>query len=57
MTGKEFVGDTLKASEILQTTFKGVPHFFADNNLITTLCSVHDQLHQSIESLLIDNES
>ena len=25
-----------------------MPHFFADDNLINTLCSVHVQLHQSM---------
>ena len=39
-TGKEFVKDTFKALEIVQTTFKPMPHFFNDYIQITTLCSV-----------------
>ena len=38
---KEFVRDTLKVLEITQTTFKQMPHFFTDANLITALCSVY----------------
>ena len=35
-----FVIGTLKALKIVGTTFKRMPHFLTDDNLITTLCSV-----------------
>ena len=60
MPGKclEMVRNAWKALEIVQTTFKRMPHFFTDDNLITTLCSVHRQLHhRSIAALLIEIES
>ena len=44
-TVKEFVGDTLKALEIVRTTFKRMSHFFIGDNLITTLRTVHIQRH------------
>ena len=55
-TGKEFVRDTLKPLEITRTILKRMAHFFTDDNLILTLCSVQIQLHQSIVPLLIDIE-
>ena len=42
---KEIIKDGLKAIEIVRTTFKQMPHFFIENNLINTLSSVHMQLH------------
>ena len=47
-TGKEFVRDTLKMLEKVQTIFKRMPRFFTDDNLITTLGSVQIQLHHEI---------
>ena len=40
----EFVRDTLKALEIVQTTFKRMSHLSTDDNLMTTLCSVYIKL-------------
>ena len=37
VTGKEFVRDNLKTLEVVQTTFKRMPCFFNDDNIITTL--------------------
>ena len=37
---KDFLRDTLKAFEIVEATFKRIPSFLTDDNLITTLCSV-----------------
>ena len=54
---KEIIRDALKALQIIQTTFKLMPHFLTDDNLITSLFSVHIQLHLSITSLLNDIES
>ena len=55
---RDFVRDTLKALEIVQTAFnKRLLHFLTDDNLITTLCSVYIQLHQSTAYLLIDIKS
>ena len=56
-TGKDFVRDTSKALEIVQTKFKGMPHCFTDDNLVTTFCSVYIKLHRSIKYLLIDTWS
>ena len=53
-TGKDFVRDTLKELEIVRKTFKWVPHFLTNDNLITPLCSVYMQLHRLIAYLLID---
>ena len=39
------------------TTFKRMPRFFTDDNLITTFCSFHIQLHQIIASFFTDIES
>ena len=55
-TRKEIIKNALKVIEIVQTTFKQMPHFFVEDNLITTLCSFHMQLHQSFASLLNDIE-
>ena len=49
--------DTLKALEIVQTTFKQMARIFTDDNLITNLCPVHIQHQQSFGSLLIDIKS
>ena len=54
---KKKIRDPLKTLKIVQTTYKQIPHFFTDYNLITNLCLVHKQLHLSIVSLLIDTES
>ena len=54
---EEFVIDTLKALQIVRTTFKRMPHFSTHDNLIATLCSVFIQLYRSIASCLIDIES
>ena len=43
--------------ESIRTTFKRMLRFFAGDNLITILCSVHIQLHQMIKPLLIDIKS
>ena len=52
---EEFIRDTLKALEIVQTTFKGMSHLSTDDNLITILCSVFIKL-RSIASCLINIE-
>ena len=52
---EEFVRDTLKALEIVRTTFKRMSHLSTDDNLITTLCSVYIKL-RSIASCLINIE-
>ena len=52
---EEFVRDTLKALEIVQTTFKRISHLSTDDHLITTLCSVYIKL-RSIASCLINIE-
>ena len=52
---EEFVRDTFKALEIVQTTFKRMSHLPTDDNLITTLCSVYIKL-RSIASCLINIE-
>ena len=54
---KEIIRDALKALQIIQTTFRLTPHFLTDDNLITSLFSVHIQLHLSITSLLNDIKS
>ena len=41
---EEFVRDTLKALEIVRTTFKQMSHLSTDDNLITALCSVYIKL-------------
>ena len=41
---EEFVRDTLKALEIVGTTFKRMFHLSIDDNLIPTLCSVYIKL-------------
>ena len=54
---EESVIDTLIALEIGRTTFKRMPHFLIDDNLITILWSVYIQLHWLITSCLIIIES
>ena len=51
----EFVRNTLKALEIVRTTFKRMSHLSTDDNLTTTLCSVYIKL-RSIASCLINIE-
>ena len=46
--GKEFARNTFKTLEIVRAAFERMPYFFTDDNLITTLCSVHIQLQRSI---------
>ena len=46
--GKDFVRDTSKALETVQTTFKRMPHCFTDDDLVITLCLIYISFHQSI---------
>ena len=52
---EEFVRETLKALEIVRTTFKRMSHLSNDDNLMTTLWSVYIKL-RSITSCLINIE-
>ena len=52
---EEFVRETLKALEIVRTTFKRMSHLSNDDNLMTNLWSVYIKL-RSIASCLINIE-
>ena len=52
---EEFVRNTLKALEIVRTTFKRMSHLSTDDNLITTSCSVYIKL-RLIASCFINTE-